>query len=105
MRALGDKIASKRLAEGLGIPVVPWAGAAAASEAEAARQAAELGFPVMVKATGGIGGRGVREAETPGTLPGALKSARGRRPGSGSARPPCSWSGDSTVRGTWTCRW
>ncbi len=76
MRALGDKIASKRLAEGLGIPLVPWAGAPAASEAEAARQAAELGFPVMVKATGGVGGRGVREAETPGTLPGALKSAR-----------------------------
>jgi acetyl/propionyl-CoA carboxylase alpha subunit/acetyl-CoA carboxylase carboxyltransferase component len=76
MRALGDKIASKKLAEGLGIPLVPWAGAPAASEAEAARQAAELGFPVMVKATGGVGGRGVREAETPGTLPGALKSAR-----------------------------
>ena len=76
IRALGDKIASKRLAEGLGIPLVPWAGAPAASEAEAARQAAELGFPVMVKATGGVGGRGVREAETPGTLPGALKSAR-----------------------------
>ena len=76
MRALGDKIASKRLAEGLGIPVVPWAGAPAASEAEASRQAAELGFPVMVKATGGDGGRGVREAETPGALPSALKAAR-----------------------------
>ena len=76
MRALGDKIASKRLAEGLGIPVVPWVGSPAANEAEAARQAADLGFPVVVKATGGIGGRGVREAETPGTLPGALKSAR-----------------------------
>jgi acetyl/propionyl-CoA carboxylase alpha subunit/acetyl-CoA carboxylase carboxyltransferase component len=76
MRALGDKIAGKRLAEGLGIPVVPWAGAPAATEAEAAGQAGELGFPVVVKATAGIGGRGVREAETPGTLPGALKSAR-----------------------------
>ena len=76
MRALGDKIASKRLAESLGLPVVPWAGAPAASEAEAARQAAELGFPVMVKATGGIGGRGVRDAETAGTLPSALKGAR-----------------------------
>jgi acetyl/propionyl-CoA carboxylase alpha subunit/acetyl-CoA carboxylase carboxyltransferase component len=75
MRALGDKIASKRLAEGLGIPVVPWAGTAA-SETEAARQAGELGFPVMVKATRGVGGRGVREAETPGALTGALKSAR-----------------------------
>ena len=37
---------------------------------------ARLGFPVMVKATGGIGGRGVREAETPGALPSALKSTR-----------------------------
>ena len=77
MRALGDKIASKRLAEGLGIPVVPWAGAPATNEAEAARQAAELGFPVMVKATAGIGGRGIREAETPGTLPTALKARAG----------------------------
>ena len=76
MRALGDKIASKRLAEGLGIPVVPWAGAPATNEAEAARQASELGLPVMVKATAGIGGRGIREAETPGTLPTALKAAR-----------------------------
>ena len=76
MRALGDKIASKRLAEGLGIPVVPWAGAPATNEAEAARQASELGFPVMVKATAGIGGRGIREAETSGTLPTALKGAR-----------------------------
>ncbi|HYN01649.1 MAG TPA: carboxyl transferase domain-containing protein [Vicinamibacteria bacterium] len=76
MRVLGDKIASKRLAEGLGIPVVPWAGAPATNEAEAARQASELGFPVMVKATAGIGGRGIREAETPGTLPTALKGAR-----------------------------
>ncbi len=76
MRALGDKIAGKRLAEGLGIPVVPWAGAPTASEAEAQAQAAEMGFPVMVKSTAGIGGRGVREAETPGALAGALKAAR-----------------------------
>jgi acetyl/propionyl-CoA carboxylase alpha subunit/acetyl-CoA carboxylase carboxyltransferase component len=76
MRALGDKIASKRLAEGLGIPVVPWAGAPATNEADAARQAADLGFPVMVKATAGIGGRGIRDAETAGTLPTALKAAR-----------------------------
>jgi acetyl/propionyl-CoA carboxylase alpha subunit/acetyl-CoA carboxylase carboxyltransferase component len=76
MRALGEKIAAKRLAEGLGVSVVPWAGVPAASEAEAAAHAAELGFPVMVKASAGIGGRGVREAETPGALPGALKAAR-----------------------------
>ncbi|HUL79056.1 MAG TPA: carboxyl transferase domain-containing protein [Vicinamibacteria bacterium] len=88
MRALGDKIAGKRLAEGLGIPVVPWAGGPVAGEAEAARQAAELGFPVMVKATAGIGGRAVREAETPGVLPGALKAARAAA---------WKWSGQATV--------
>ena len=88
MRALGDKIASKRLAEGLGLPVVPWTGGPAASEAEAARQAAELGFPVVVKATGGIGGRGVREAEGAGALAGALKSARAAA---------WKWSGQATV--------
>jgi len=76
MRALGDKIASKRLAEGLGIPVVPWAGGPAPTEAEAARQAGDLGFPLMVKASAGGGGRGVREAETSGALPAALKAAR-----------------------------
>jgi acetyl/propionyl-CoA carboxylase alpha subunit len=76
MRTLADKIASKRLAEGLGVPVVPWAGDPAGTEEEAAEQAAELGFPVMIKASGGGGGRGIRGAETPGMLAGALKGAR-----------------------------
>jgi acetyl/propionyl-CoA carboxylase alpha subunit/acetyl-CoA carboxylase carboxyltransferase component len=76
MRALGDKIASKRLARDLGIPVVPWAGAPGTSEAEASRQAAELGFPLIVKATGGIGGRGVRDVETPGALAAVVKATR-----------------------------
>ena len=48
MRGLADKIAAKWLAQGLGISVVPWAGAGATSEEEAAGQAAELGYPVLV---------------------------------------------------------
>ncbi len=76
MSALGDKVAAKRLAEGLGIPVVPWAGGAAADDGEAERQAARLGFPVVIKAVAGTGGRGVREAETQALLGEALRSAR-----------------------------
>ena len=77
MRALCDKVACKRLAEGLGIPVVPWAGVPAGGEQEAARQALGLGFPVVVKPSSGSGGRGVREVETPGALAAALERARG----------------------------
>ena len=76
MRTLGDKIAAKRLAESLGIPVVPWAGGPAAGELEAARQAELLGFPVVVKAAAGSGGRSVREADAPEALAGALRAAR-----------------------------
>ena len=76
MRGLADKIASKRLAQGLGIPVVPWAGAPATSDEEAAAQAADLGFPVLVKASAGGGGRGIREAQSAAMLAGALKGAR-----------------------------
>ncbi|CAA9285171.1 MAG: acyl-CoA carboxylase subunits [uncultured Actinomycetospora sp.] len=60
MRRLGDKIESKRIAEGVGVPMAPWSGGPVA-DAEAARTAAEkIGFPLMVKATAGGGGRGIR---------------------------------------------
>ncbi len=60
MRRLGDKIESKRIAEAVGVPMAPWSGGPVA-DTEAARTAAEkIGFPLMVKATAGGGGRGIR---------------------------------------------
>ncbi|GAA4860614.1 carboxyl transferase domain-containing protein [Actinomycetospora straminea] len=60
MRRLGDKIESKRIAESVGVPMAPWSGGPVA-DVEAARAAAEkIGFPLMVKATAGGGGRGIR---------------------------------------------
>ena len=60
MRQLGDKIESKRLAEQAGVPLAPWSGGPVADLA-AAREAAEsIGYPLMVKATAGGGGRGIR---------------------------------------------
>lgn len=60
MQRLGDKIESKRIAESVGVPMAPWSGGPV-PDAEAAKEAAEkIGFPLMVKATAGGGGRGIR---------------------------------------------
>jgi len=60
MRRLGDKIGSKLLAEEVGVPVAPWS-RGPVDDVEAARKAAhEIGYPLMLKATAGGGGRGIR---------------------------------------------
>ena len=63
MRALGDKVEGKRLAERAGVPVAPWSGGAVESAEDAVRQARELGFPLMIKAAAGGGGRGMRRVD------------------------------------------
>jgi acetyl/propionyl-CoA carboxylase alpha subunit/acetyl-CoA carboxylase carboxyltransferase component len=60
MRRLGDKIESKRLAEQVGVPLAAWSGGPVASLPEAREQAETIGYPLMVKATAGGGGRGIR---------------------------------------------
>lgn len=74
MRALGDKIAAKRLAETAGVPVSPWSGESV-DEAGAAACAARIGYPVLLKATAGGGGRGIRRVDHPDELVGAYRSA------------------------------
>ncbi|GAA3203743.1 carboxyl transferase domain-containing protein [Actinocorallia longicatena] len=60
MRKLGDKIGAKLIAEEVGVPVAPWSRGAVES-LEAALEAAEgIGYPLMLKATAGGGGRGIR---------------------------------------------
>jgi acetyl-CoA carboxylase biotin carboxylase subunit len=56
----GDKIAAKRAIEGAGIPVVPSSPGGIGSVDEAIRVSSEIGYPVMLKAAGGGGGRGIR---------------------------------------------
>ncbi len=60
MRRLGDKIGSKLLAEEVGVPVAPWSRGPVESLEAAQAKAAEIGYPVMLKATAGGGGRGIR---------------------------------------------
>ncbi len=60
MRALGDKIGAKLLAEQAGVPVAPWSGGAVEDLASAREHAERIGTPLVVKATSGGGGRGIR---------------------------------------------
>jgi len=76
MRALGDKIAAKRVAETAGVPVSAWSGEAVESEEAAAKHAERIGFPLMVKASAGGGGRGIRVVTAMDQLAGALRAAR-----------------------------
>ena len=76
MRLLGDKIAAKQLAEQAGVPVAPWSGGAVATAEEALEQAERIGFPLMIKAAAGGGGRGIRRVEELGEVRAAFTSAR-----------------------------
>ena len=76
MRLVGDRIAAKRLAEAAGVPVAPWSGGPVETVDEALRHAARIGFPVMIKATAGGGGRGIRRVDEPEALPAAFAGAQ-----------------------------
>jgi acetyl-CoA carboxylase, biotin carboxylase subunit len=76
IRLMGDKIAAKRAAKELGIPVVPGSDGDVGTEAQADRLAADIGYPLMLKAAAGGGGRGMRVVTEPAELPSALASAR-----------------------------
>ncbi|UQX89765.1 ATP-grasp domain-containing protein [Jatrophihabitans telluris] len=60
MRRLGDKIGSKLIAEEVGVPVAPWSRGPVDSLDDARAAAARVGYPLMLKATAGGGGRGIR---------------------------------------------
>ena len=76
IRLMGDKIEAKRTALKLGIPCVPGSLGGVSDDDEALRIAEGIGFPVLVKAAAGGGGRGMKVALTPAALSGALSTAR-----------------------------
>ncbi|MGB9366660.1 MAG: acetyl-CoA carboxylase biotin carboxylase subunit [Xanthobacteraceae bacterium] len=76
IRLMGDKIEAKRTAKRLGIPVVPGSEGGVTSDAEALALARDIGFPILVKAAAGGGGRGMKVARSEDELPMALSTAR-----------------------------
>lgn len=76
MRRLGNKVAARQLAESAGVPVMPATGPLPADAAELHRLAEDIGYPVMLKASWGGGGRGMRVIESAHELEGQVAAAR-----------------------------
>jgi acetyl-CoA carboxylase biotin carboxylase subunit len=75
IRAMGDKTEARRRMQAAGVPIVPGASAPFDELGPALGLAREVGYPVMVKASAGGGGKGMRVVRTPEELPGAVESA------------------------------
>ncbi|HEX8722865.1 MAG TPA: acetyl-CoA carboxylase biotin carboxylase subunit [Pyrinomonadaceae bacterium] len=76
MELMGSKTSARRAAEAAGAPVVPGTNNALASVEEARETAARVGYPVMLKAAAGGGGKGMRLVASEGELPSAFETAR-----------------------------
>ncbi|WP_240474390.1 carboxyl transferase domain-containing protein, partial [Intrasporangium chromatireducens] len=76
MRKLGDKIGSKLIAEEVGVPVAPWSRGGVDTLEEATEAAARIGYPLMLKATAGGGGRGIRRVDSDADLRDAYERTR-----------------------------
>src|SRR6201994_3484278 len=76
IKLMGDKITAKQAVKDAGIPVVPGSDGGVATEEEAYAAAREIGFPVLIKAAAGGGGRGMKVAQTQDDLYEAVSTAR-----------------------------
>jgi acetyl-CoA carboxylase biotin carboxylase subunit len=76
IRLMGDKVRAKEAAVEIGLPVVPGSPGAVRDAAEAAAVAKEIGFPILLKAAAGGGGRGMKIAQSADELPQALSTCR-----------------------------
>lgn len=76
IRIMGDKIAAKQAMIEAGVPVVPGSDGAVETIADARKAAKKIGFPVLVKASAGGGGRGMKLAMTEADLENAVRTAR-----------------------------
>jgi acetyl-CoA carboxylase, biotin carboxylase subunit len=76
IRAMGDKTEARRRMQQAGVPIVPGASAPSEDLRGALAAAAEIGYPVMIKAAAGGGGKGMRVVGGPDALPGSLEAAR-----------------------------
>jgi acetyl-CoA carboxylase biotin carboxylase subunit len=75
--AMGDKATAKRTMQQVGVPTIPGSEGLLDSVDDAAAQARHMGFPVMIKATAGGGGRGMRLVPSADQLEGLFKAAQG----------------------------
>ncbi|QHO72736.1 3-methylcrotonyl-CoA carboxylase [Bradyrhizobium sp. CCBAU 051011] len=81
IRAMGNKAGAKDIMREAGVPIVPGYQGADQSDAVMLAEAGKIGFPVMIKAVAGGGGRGMRLVEDAAAFPDALRSARSEAQG------------------------
>jgi len=75
IRDLGDKTVARRIMEAAGVPVIPGMAESTTELALLSREAEEIGYPVLLKAAGGGGGKGIRRVDGPDALAGAFRAA------------------------------
>jgi acetyl-CoA carboxylase biotin carboxylase subunit len=76
MRLMGDKIRARQTVTEVGVPILPGTKEAVQSAEEATKIASKIGYPVIIKATAGGGGRGMKIVHSPASLPNAFAAAR-----------------------------
>ena len=76
IRLMGDKAAARKLAKDMGVPVVPGSNGSIENPSEALKTAEEIGFPVIIKAAAGGGGKGMRVADDAESFTHAFQLAR-----------------------------
>ncbi len=76
MRQMGDKISARQTVTAAGVPILPGTTDSVESPDEAVRIANEIGFPVIIKASAGGGGRGMKVVHSPASLPNAFAMTR-----------------------------
>jgi acetyl-CoA carboxylase biotin carboxylase subunit len=75
MRLMGDKITARRTVDGLKVPRVPGSAGAVADARDAAKFAREVGYPILLKATAGGGGKGMRRVDSESEIASAFEGA------------------------------
>ncbi len=76
MRLMGNKVQAKKTAEEIKVPVLPWSNRALSDEKEALEVSKKIGFPVLIKAASGGGGRGMKLVHTQASLASAFNMAK-----------------------------
>ena len=76
MRLMGDKIRARQTVTEVGVPILPGTKEGVATAEDAKRVAAEIGYPIIIKATAGGGGRGMKVVHSPASLTNAFAAAR-----------------------------
>src|SRR5947209_14646072 len=75
IRLMGDKARARRVMRKAGVPILPGSDGPVDNEEKALKVAKDIGYPIIIKATAGGGGRGMRGVRSPSDLPNAVKTA------------------------------